>query len=114
MPRPPRLLILTILTGLLLTAVYLGAAQPASAAVFRHPGVLVDQAQLDLSRQNVLAGKEPWKSAYEAMRTSTLASLSRTPKPREIVECGSSSNPNYGCTDEREDALAAYTDALMW
>ena len=31
MPRPPRLLILTILTGLLLTAVYLGAAQPAGS-----------------------------------------------------------------------------------
>src|SRR5437879_4672324 len=112
MSRPPRLLILTILTALSLACVYFGAARPASAAVFRHPGVLVDQAQLDSARQNVLAGKEPWRSAYEAMRTSSYASLSRVPKPRETVECGSSSNPNYGCTDEREDALAAYTDAL--
>ena len=22
--------------------------------------------------------------------------------------------PNNGCTDEREDAIAAYTDALAW
>ena len=36
------------------------------------------------------------------------------PKPRSIVECGSYSNPNNGCTDEREDAIAAYTDALAW
>ncbi len=36
------------------------------------------------------------------------------PKPRAIVECGSYSNPNLGCTDEREDAIAAYTQALMW
>lgn len=30
------------------------------------------------------------------------------------MECGSYSNPNNGCTDEREDAIAAYTDALAW
>lgn len=31
-----------------------------------------------------------------------------------MVECGSYSNPDYGCTDEREDAIAAYTNALAW
>ena len=36
------------------------------------------------------------------------------PSPAPIVECGSYSNPNNGCTDEREDAIAAYTDALAW
>jgi len=30
------------------------------------------------------------------------------------VECGSFSNPNIGCTDERQDALAAYGNALAW
>jgi hypothetical protein len=114
MSRLPRLFTLAALAALLLAAVSAGAIRPAGAAVFRHPGVLVDQAQLDFARQNVLAGNEPWKSAYDAMRTSSYASLSWTPKPREIVECGSYSNPNYGCTDERNDALAAYTDALMW
>jgi hypothetical protein len=34
--------------------------------------------------------------------------------PRAVVECGPYSNPNYGCTNEREDAIAAYTDALLW
>jgi hypothetical protein len=48
------------------------------------------------------------------MRTSQYASLSRTPKPRAVVECGSYSNPNNGCSEERTDALAAYADALMW
>ena len=48
------------------------------------------------------------------MTASKYASLSRTPKPRAIVECGSYSDPNYGCTDEREDALAAYTLSLAW
>jgi hypothetical protein len=30
------------------------------------------------------------------------------------VVFSSCSNPNYGCTDERQDAVAAYTDALVW
>jgi hypothetical protein len=35
-------------------------------------------------------------------------------KPRDIVECGSGSNPNLGCSDERADAEAAYAQALLW
>ncbi|GAA0386580.1 alginate lyase family protein [Microbispora corallina] len=91
-------------------------AAPASAApaAFTHPGVLVGRAQLDFVRSKVNAGAQPWKAAYDQMMASSLASLSRTPKPRAVVECGSYSNPNYGCTDERQDALAAYTLALAW
>ncbi|MGH3648440.1 MAG: carbohydrate-binding protein [Micromonosporaceae bacterium] len=86
----------------------------AGPSVFKHPGVLVSRTQLDRARQQALAGAQPWKSAYDAMRASSYASLSWTPKPREIVECGPSSNPNYGCSDERNDALAAYTHGLLW
>lgn len=60
------------------------------------------------------AGAQPWKAAYDQMMGSKYASLSRVPKPRAVVECGSYSNPNNGCTDEREDAIAAYTTALAW
>lgn len=76
--------------------------------------MLVSRAQLDFVRAKVQAGAQPWKAAYDQMHASKYASLSRTPKPRSVVECGSYSNPNYGCTDEREDALAAYTLALEW
>ncbi|MEU6589668.1 alginate lyase family protein [Streptomyces sp. NPDC046881] len=86
----------------------------AAPATFVHPGVTVSRAQLDFARGKVLAGAQPWKSAYDQMMASKYASLSRTPRPRAVVECGSYSNPNYGCTDEREDAIAAYTDALAW
>jgi len=86
----------------------------AAPATFAHPGVLVSRAQLDFVRDRVNAGAQPWKTAYDQMLASGYASLSRTPKPRAIVECGSYSNPNYGCTDERQDALAAYTHALIW
>jgi Ricin-type beta-trefoil lectin domain/Alginate lyase len=85
-----------------------------SGGGFAHPGVLVSRAQLDFVKGRVQAGAEPWTSAYKAMLASKYASLSRTPTPWSIVECGPYSDPNYGCTDERQDALAAYTDALAW
>jgi hypothetical protein len=48
------------------------------------------------------------------MAASSFASLDYQPKPRELVECGPYSNPNLGCSEERNDALAAYTHALNW
>ncbi|OKI40592.1 hypothetical protein A6A27_39630 [Micromonospora sp. CB01531] len=83
-------------------------------ANFAHPGVLVSRAQLDFIRTKVNSAAQPWKAAYDQMFASTYASLSRTPMPRAVVECGPISNPNFGCTDERQDAIAAYTDALIW
>lgn len=90
-----------------------GRAEAAPTA-FAHPGVTVSRGQLDFTREKVTAGAQPWKSAYDQMMGSKYASLSRTPKPRAVVECGSYSDPNHGCTDEREDAIAAYTTALAW
>ncbi|MEU0806615.1 alginate lyase family protein [Streptomyces sp. NPDC005970] len=107
--------VLALLAGLL-SLQFAGPAPRATAApaAFAHPGVLVSRAQLDYARAKVDAGQQPWKAAYDNMLASSYASLSRTAKPRAIVECGSSSNPNNGCTDERQDAIAAYTDALAW
>lgn len=90
------------------------AVTAVAPAAFSHPGVTVGRAQLDLIRSKVQAGAQPWKSAYDQMRNSQYASLSRTAKPRANVECGPYSKPNNGCGEERTDALAAYTDALMW
>src|SRR5262245_17601757 len=80
---------------------------------FRHPGVLVNQAQLALVRDRVRAGEQPWKDAYERAMAG-YGSLARVPRPREVVDCGPYSRPNNGCTDERNDAVAAYTQALAW
>jgi hypothetical protein len=95
-----------------------GTAVPSQAVVssagFRHPGVLVNRAQLDFVREKIEQGAQPWKRAFDEARASAPGALTWTPKPREIVECGSSSNPTFGCTDERADAQAAYTHALLW
>ncbi len=69
---------------------------------------------MDFARSKVNAGAQPWKGAFDRMMASKYADLNRTPKPRAVVECGSYSDPNHGCTDEREDAIAACTQALAW
>lgn len=107
-------LVVGILLGALTAGLLIGAPSTAAFTTFTHPGVLVGTAQLDFTRNKVNSGSQPWKSSFDAMMASKYASLSRTPKPRAVVECGSYSDPNYGCTDEREDALAAYTLSLAW
>lgn len=116
MSRLRRPLLVTLTTLLIATAAGPGHAAdtPHPEAVFTHPGVLVDKGQLDFTRQRVQAGAQPQKAAYDAMKASGSASLSYSPKPRAIVECGPSSNPNNGCSDERNDAIAAYTHAVQW
>lgn len=90
-------------------------SQSISAPVaFTHPGVLVGRAQLDVMRTRVQGGVEPQKDAWARMLASSYASLSYTPHPRSDVDCGSASVPDYGCGDERQDAIASYTDALAW
>lgn len=81
---------------------------------FKHPGLLDTKAHLDYVKQQVIKKAEPWLAAFNAAKDSPYASLSRMPKPRAIVACGSGSNPNLGCSDERSDAAAAYTDAIIW
>ncbi len=79
---------------------------------FVHPGIFVSSKQLDFVKKHL--NEEPWKSAYTEILSSPLADLDYKPTPWETVECGSYSNPNYGCTDEKKDSQAAYTQALLW
>ena len=107
------LAVLAVLASLLVVGSVSQQAGAAPAA-FVHPGVLVSRAQLDYVRQQVNAGAQPQTQAYQAMMNDALLSQSRAPHPRAVVECGPYSVPNLGCTDERQDALAAYGNALAW
>jgi hypothetical protein len=88
--------------------------KPAPPAGFVHPGVLVNRAQLDEIKRRVAAGIEPQKTAFEALKASPLGALDYTPHPRETVECGSNSNPDFGCKAEQADSEASYAQALLW
>ena len=109
-----RLLLVGIVTAIAALPLVGPPNAAASPATFVHPGVLVSRSQLEFMRTQVDAGAEPWLEAYDQMLGSTYGSLARAPHPRAVVECGSFSNPNNGCTDERQDAIAAYTMALAW
>ena len=87
--------------------------QHRATAPFRHPGVLVGSAQLRAVRARVNDGDRPFR-AFRAMRRSRYGRLSYVPHPVPVVECPPDTNPGVGCTDEREDAIAAYTHALVW
>jgi hypothetical protein len=91
-------------------------ARPKDAA-FQHPGVLVSKGQLDTVRKRVDAGKQPWLKAFLDMRDSKYGSYKYQAKPYASVDCpggDKSAKPVHGCVEEREDAIAAYTQALLF
>ncbi|MGP2441432.1 alginate lyase family protein [Streptomyces sp. JW3] len=88
-------------------------ALPADAE-FTHPGVLVSRAQLDTVRKNTTAGRQPWLKAYLTMRDSTYGSYRHTARPFATVHCPAGEQAGRGCEEEREDAIAAYTQALLF
>jgi hypothetical protein len=88
--------------------------QGVSTNGFKHPGVVNSSTTLKAARAAALAGKEPQKSALAKLRSSRYAKSSWVAKPVVNVGCGASSSPDEGCTAEKDDAQAAYANALMW
>jgi Ricin-type beta-trefoil lectin domain-like/Alginate lyase len=92
-----------------------GGGTGTAPSTFVHPGVMVDQAQLDFVKAQIAAKKDPWYSAFNSVKGNSLGSLNYTPHPYADVECGSASmNPSVGCSDEKNDSAAAYTQALLY
>src|SRR4051812_2332359 len=90
------------------------AAPQAVSSAFVHPGILLNKAQLDFTKAKIAARQEPWLSQFNMAKASYSGASYYTPKPRAVVECGASSVPDNGCTDEDNDAVAAYTQAILW
>ena len=92
-----------------------GGSAGAANQGFTHPGVLDQKGQLDFVKAKIAAGQEPWKSALAKAKGDNLGKLSYKATPFSDVQCGSfSMNPNVGCSEEKDDAAAAYTQALIW
>jgi hypothetical protein len=93
-----------------------GAPEAAAGAGrgFVHPGILVSRPMLDFVKAKIAAGAEPWTSALARASASRFGALTYAPHPRADVDCGSRSRPDGGCSDEKNDAGAAYTQALLW
>jgi hypothetical protein len=89
---------------------------PPLPARFNHPGLLNDIAELELIKKKIEAGEEPWKSAFESMRDTKWAGLNYKPKAFETVSAGftGAGGASGGSFNQNDDAIAAYTQALMW
>jgi hypothetical protein len=106
-----------------------------TAGGFKHPGVVVTKPQLDFVKGQLAISAEPWTSAFNAAKTfpsdaggdppgmlgyapHALTASSKTLLNPAVaagfVFCGSVSQPDVHCTDEKEDGVAAYTQALLW
>jgi hypothetical protein len=105
---------------LVISSEYLASAGikiPAVPQVFKHPALLNNLAELTLVRQKIEAKEEPWYSAFETMKATPWASLKYKPKPHKIVQLRLSRRgwgSAGGSDDQGRDAIAAYTQALMW
>jgi hypothetical protein len=91
-----------------------GGASGSGPLSFVHPGILVNKGMLDFVKGKIATGASPWKGALSKVSSDSMGSLSYTATPHATVECGPSSNPDIGCTDEKNDVIAAYSDALIW
>ncbi|NWJ50321.1 MAG: alginate lyase family protein [Bacteroidetes bacterium] len=95
----------------LLTAIFM-MPLTTSAQKFVHPGV--DQTSQDLAymKSQVLAGKQPWKDAFDRLKTAT--DLDFVVKSFPHVLRGPYGKPNIGGDELSKGSNMAYNCALMW
>ena len=81
---------------------------------FVHPGMLHTTSDLEFMKAKVLAGEEPWKEAWNQLKSSEIASLNYKPTPFKVVDNGPYNKPDNGGKEFVRDGAAAYTMALQW
>ena len=72
---------MTIARSFCAAAVAAAAFMPSPAREFLHPGITYTQGDFDRMRAMVVAGREPWKSTFDALLRSPWASFDVTPPP---------------------------------
>jgi uncharacterized membrane protein len=90
---------------------------PGGAPTAVHPGVMLSQAQLDYMKIMVQAHADPFYSAFVKAQNSTWGSLTYVPlgpPAGGVMQCGSTSMPDIGCSASDSDGTAAYVQALLW
>jgi predicted alpha-1,2-mannosidase len=79
---------------------------------FVHPGMAQNQEDLDFMKQNILSGKEPWKTAFSNLKKQALQAY--VPKPVSFVSEGPYGENSVGGKDFFKSSTAVYTNAIMW
>jgi hypothetical protein len=78
-----------------------------SGAGWVHPGALDSKGELDFVKAQIAAGAQPWKATFDKIKNSGAAN--QTPHPLSQVN-----SSNGDASTSRDDALGAYTQALIW
>jgi hypothetical protein len=86
----------------------------AHSQPFVHPGLLHNRADLAFIKQKVAGGEEPWKTAWDKLRSARIASLDWTVSPVADVVRGAYNDPDIGSSNLSHDSAAAYCHALQW
>lgn len=87
---------------------------PGAEVTFVHPGLLHSRDELEFVKARVAAGAQPWKSAWEQLRSHSISQLGWKPKATANVVRGAYNRPDVGGTHMLRDASAAYAHALQW
>ncbi|MFM0737252.1 alginate lyase family protein [Paraburkholderia xenovorans] len=95
--------------GLVRTGTVTLEVKNAGDVVFSHPGVLLDNAQLDQMVSNINSGQQPWQSGFTNVKNSTLGALDYIPTPVTTVDADGPDGQTL-----IKDAQAAYTQSLLW
>jgi hypothetical protein len=80
-----------------------------------HPGVFISGEQLSYVKSQLHV--EPFSTAFSNLIASEYANTSwelKGPPSDLIIDCGGYDKPDHGCSDEDFDAVAAYTQALLY
>ncbi|KAJ6013231.1 chondroitin AC/alginate lyase [Penicillium herquei] len=78
---------------------------------FEHPGLWHSHSQLELMREKVINGVEPWASTYKRFAQDPYSNASYVMQgPHPVISRGIVSN----YTSFHDDSRAAYQNAIMW
>jgi parallel beta-helix repeat protein len=83
-----------------------------TAQPFVHPGINQGSEDLAYMKKKVLAGEQPWKGAYDRLKTAVDTVF--VVKAHTHVLRGPYGKPNIGGDDLSKCANMAYNDALVW
>jgi hypothetical protein len=93
-------------------AILMIISTPASSQKFIHPGINQTAADLAYMKKMVTEGKQPYKDAFDRLKTATDTPFRVIPHTHVLR--GPYGRPNIGGDDLSKSANMAYNYALMW
>ncbi|MGN6533375.1 MAG: right-handed parallel beta-helix repeat-containing protein [Ginsengibacter sp.] len=87
-------------------------SSPVFSQKFVHPGINQTLQDMDVMKKLVLEGKQPWKGAFDRLKSITDTGFKAIPHTHVIR--GPYAKPNIGGDDLSRSANMAYNNAVLW